>query len=129
MRVLHEETELRNRDTSPQLDGEGASSQTRQAFRQRAEDLKSGGMAGGRKRSSMALAKLRFLSVVRAKFRTEVLTVRRAPNLNVTIAKQERLVAERATQEIASLEVLAARDHRIAPSNHGQLEHFVPRRI
>jgi hypothetical protein len=77
----------------------------------------------------MAPAKLRFLSVIRAKLGTEVLTVRRTPDLNMTVAKQERLVAECATEEIASLEVLAARDHRIAPSNHGQLEHFVPRRI
>jgi hypothetical protein len=69
-------------------------------------------MAGNPPRSSMAHSKLRFLGVVCAKLRTEVFTVRRPPNFNMTIPKKERLVAERAAGEIAILEVLAARDHR-----------------
>jgi hypothetical protein len=69
-------------------------------------------MAGNPPRSSMALSKLRFLSVVCAKLRTEVFAVRRPPNFNMSIPKKERLVAKRAAGEIAILEVLAARDHR-----------------
>jgi hypothetical protein len=77
----------------------------------------------------MALAKLRFLGIVRAKLRAEVLAVRRPPDFNMTITKQERLVAERATEEVAMLEVLAACDHWIAPEKEGQLEHSVLRKI
>jgi hypothetical protein len=63
----------------------------------------------------MALAKLRFLRIVCAKLRAEVLAVGGPPDLNMTISKQERLIAERAAEEIAVSDVLAARDHRIAP--------------
>ena len=77
----------------------------------------------------MALAKLRLLGIVRAKLRAEVLAVRRPPDFNMTITKQERLIAERAMKEVAMLEVLAARDHRIAPSNQGQLEYSVLRKF
>jgi hypothetical protein len=59
----------------------------------------------------MALAKLCFLGIVRAKLRTEVFAIGCAPDFDVTIAENERLVAERAASEIAALEVLAARDH------------------
>jgi hypothetical protein len=99
------------------------------AIWKRRKNLGSGGMARNRKRSSMTLSKLRFLSIVRAELRTEVFTVRRTPNFNMTIPKKERLVAERAADEIAILEVLVARDHRTPPSNQRQLEYLVLKKI
>ena len=56
-----------------------------------------------------------FLGVVGAKLRTEVVTVRRPPKFNITIAGTERLVAERAAGRAAVHEIPAARDHQIAP--------------
>ena len=66
---------------------------------------------GNRRPSSTALAKVRFLSVVCAKLRAEVVTVSRPPNFNRT----EWLVAERAAARAAVHEIPAARDHQIAP--------------
>ena len=66
---------------------------------------------GNRGRRSTALAKVRFLSVVCAKLRAEVVTVSRPPNFNRT----EWLVAERAAGRAAVHEIPAARDHQIAP--------------
>jgi len=83
-------------------------------------------MARNRSRSSMTRSKLRFLGVICAKLRTEVFAVRRPPNFNMAIPKKERLVAERAAGEIAILEVLAARDHRIPLSNSKTARIFCP---
>jgi len=66
---------------------------------------------GNQRPSSTALAKVRFLSVVCAKLRAEVITVSRPPNFNRT----EWLVAERAAAGAAVHEIPAARDHQIAP--------------
>jgi hypothetical protein len=44
----------------------------------------------------MALLKLRFLCVVGAKLRTEVMAARCPPKFDVTIAWTKRIVAERA---------------------------------
>jgi hypothetical protein len=63
----------------------------------------------------MTLSKVRFLRVIRAKLRTEVVAARRPPKFNITIAKTERLVAERAAGGIAVHEIPAARDHQIPP--------------
>jgi hypothetical protein len=69
-----------------------------------------------RGRGGMALSKVRFLSVVRTKLRTEVVAVRRPPKFNITIAETERLVAERAASGAAVHEIPAARDHQIPPT-------------
>jgi hypothetical protein len=71
--------------------------------------LESGRM--GYRRGGTALLKVLFLSVVRAELRTEVVAVRRPPRFNITIAKAERLVAERAAGGPAAHEMPAARDH------------------
>jgi hypothetical protein len=53
----------------------------------------------------------RFLSVVRAKFRTKVVAGGRPPKLNETIATTERLTAEAAVDRAAVHEIPAAREH------------------
>jgi hypothetical protein len=53
----------------------------------------------------------RFLSVVRAKFRTKVVAGSRPPKLNETIATTERLTAEPAVDRAAVHEIPAAREH------------------
>jgi hypothetical protein len=49
-----------------------------------------------RRWGGMVLSKVRFLSVVGAKLRTEVVAARRPPKFKITIAETERLVAEHA---------------------------------
>ena len=71
---------------------------------------------GNRDRTGTSLAKVRFLSVVCAKLRAEVVTVSRPPNFNRT----EWLVAERAAGRAAVHEIPAARDHQIAPPSEKQ---------
>jgi hypothetical protein len=63
----------------------------------------------------MMLSKARFLSVVGAKLRTEVVAVRRPPKFKITIAETERLVAEHAAVCTAVNEISAARNHQIPP--------------
>jgi hypothetical protein len=63
----------------------------------------------------MVLSKVRFLSVVGAKLRTEVVAVRRPPKFKITIAETERLVAEHAAVCTAVNEISAARNHQIPP--------------
>jgi hypothetical protein len=53
----------------------------------------------------------RFLSVVRAKFRTKVVAGGRPPKLNETIATTERPTAEAAVDRAAVHEIPAAREH------------------
>jgi hypothetical protein len=65
-----------------------------------------------RGRDGTPLSKVRFLSVVGAKLRTEMVTVGRPPKVNITIAGTERLVAVRAAGGVAVLEIPAARDHQ-----------------
>jgi hypothetical protein len=87
------------------------------------DGLESGRMVyqrGNRGKGGTALSKVRFLSVVGAKLRTEVVTVRRSPKFNITIAGTERLVAERAACGAAVLEIPAARDHQIPPPSEKQ---------
>jgi hypothetical protein len=65
----------------------------------------------------MVLSKVRFLSVVGAKLRTEVVAVRRPPKFKITIAETDRRVAEHAAA--ADDEISAARNHQILPrANH-----------
>ena len=59
----------------------------------------------------MVLSKIRFLSVVGAKLRTEVVAVRRPPKFNVTIAGTERFAAEHAVDGAAVDKIPAAREH------------------
>jgi hypothetical protein len=63
----------------------------------------------------MVLSKVRFLSVVGAKLRTEVVAVRRPPKFKITIAETERLVAEHAAVWAVDDEISAARNHQIPP--------------
>ena len=67
----------------------------------------------------MALSELCLLCIVRAKLRTKVVAISRPPKFNMTIAKTERLVAERSAGGAAVYEVLAARDHQIPPLSEG----------
>jgi hypothetical protein len=76
---------------------------------------------GNRGRGGTALSKARFLSVVRAKLRTEVVAVRRPPKFNVTIAGAERLVAEGAAGGAGVHEIPAARDHQIPPPSEKRI--------
>ena len=63
----------------------------------------------------MVLSKIRFLSVVGAKLRTEVVAVRRPPKFKITIAETERLVAEHAAVWAVDDEISAARNHQNSP--------------
>jgi hypothetical protein len=65
----------------------------------------------------MVLSKVRFLSVVGAKLRTEVVAVGRSPKFKITIAKTERLVAEHAAVWAVVDEIPAARNHQICPAH------------
>ena len=62
----------------------------------------------------MVLSKVRFLSIVGAKLRTEVVAVRRPPKFKITIAETERLVAEHAAvadDEISAAQILPRANH------------------
>ena len=76
-------------------------------------------LSGGR-RSGAAFSKLRFLGVIGAKLRAEVLPGGRAPDFHVAIAGAERLAAEHAAARAAVHEIPAARDHQIAPPSEKQ---------
>jgi hypothetical protein len=64
----------------------------------------------------MVISKLRFLSIVGAELRTEVVATSRPPKFKVTIAETERLIAERAAVWTAVDEISAARNHPDPPS-------------
>lgn len=70
----------------------------------------------------MVLSKIRFLSVVGAKLRTEVVTVRCPPKFKITIAETERLVAEHAAVWAIDDEISAARNHQIPPEQNIQTQ-------
>jgi len=64
--------------------------------------------------------KLRFLSVIRAKLRTEILAAGRPPGFDVTVAGTEWLVAESAADRAAIHQIPAARYHQIPPPSEKQ---------
>jgi hypothetical protein len=72
-------------------------------------------------RSGAAFSKLRFLGVIGAKLRAEVLPGGRAPDFHVAIAGAERLAAEHAAARAAVHEIPAAREHRNLSTNLGYL--------
>src|SRR5438128_3126684 len=78
-------------------------------------------LSGGR-RSGAAFSKLRFLGVIGAKLRAEVLPGGRAPDFNVAIAGTERLAAEHAAARAAVHEIPAAREHRNLSSHLAYLD-------
>jgi hypothetical protein len=65
----------------------------------------------------VVLSKVRFLSVVGAKLRTEVVAIR-CPPIKITIAETERLVAEHAAVLAAVGEISAACNHQIRPEQN-----------
>src|SRR4029453_5240801 len=76
-----------------------------------------------------ALAELRFLGVVSAKLRAEVLPGGRAPKFNVAVTGTERLSAEHAATRAAVDEIPAAHEHRSLPPNSAVLPADRRRRV
>jgi hypothetical protein len=75
------------------------------------------------------LAEARFLGIIRAELRAEVLAIRGAPKFNSSVVRSERRVAVGATAG-AVVDVSAARDHRIPPASrdvtHGRSNESLP---
>ena len=64
--------------------------------------------------------KLRFLSIIRAKLRTEILATGSPPSFDVTVAAAEWLMEEGAADRAAIHEISAARDHQMPPPSEKQ---------
>jgi hypothetical protein len=93
------------------------------------EVRRAGAKPGVRGRGDAALAELRFLGVVSAKLRAEVLPGGRAPKFNVAVTGTERLSAEHAATRAAVDEIPAAHEHRSPPPNSAVLPADRRRRV